>query len=112
MDDTPAKEREFFVKDENGNYEKIDSVVISHSGEKFFFKYERSIGKKECIIEFYYSVGGKMTPFPGVTLGLWSPFNHMETSYYYKNGFVATMDGPKIIARNTGWTCHLGYQER
>ncbi len=112
LDETPEKEMDFFVKDENGNYERIDSVVISHSCEKVFFKYERSIGKKECVAEFYYSVGKKMIPFPHVTLGQWCPFNYMESSYYYRKGFVATIDGNKIIACKIGWIRHLGYQEK
>lgn len=112
LDGVLEKDYEFFVKDENGNYEKIDSVVLSRSCEKAFFHYERTIGKKEVSVEFYYFVDGKAFPFPQVSIGQWSPFNNMETSYYYKKGYVAAMDGTKIKARYIGWLGHVGYQEK
>lgn len=112
VNDISEKDVDYFVKDEKGCYEKLDSVVLSKACDKVFFKYERMLGKEDASVEFFYFVDEKMHPFPRITLGLWTPFNNMETSYYYKKGYVATANGGKISTRYISWLKHLVYQEK
>ena len=117
-----GKEVELFAKDEKGIYEKIVPFVTPNADSYAFgneamffrkhFKYECPIGSRKKTIGFYFSADGEKIPFLCYMQGQWSPLNNMKTSYYYRNGYVATMRGTSIRAQRIGWFRHLFYQER
>ena len=103
---------EIFVKDEKGGFDPISTFTDTKNTVGRAFKYKRTIGSKKALIDFRFSVNGKMFPFARCEQGDRSPFNEMASSYYYKKGYVATMMGTTIKAQRIGWLRHLAYQEK
>ena len=103
---------EIFVKDEKGGFDPISAFTDPKNTVGRAFKYKRTIGSKKALIDFRFSVNGKMFPFARCEQGDRSPFNEMASSYYYKKGYVATMMGTTIKAQRIGWLRHLAYQEK